>query len=806
MSLVYKKSGTYVILANTLSGHTALGGQKATGITFDWVQIKIDTTQTDVNQTGNDQFRAQLGSINSAQGTLIGWGDGTVSNPRFGASVDPVHTYPSNGIYRVRYGRLQGFAKGIQVARAALGNDVLDNRKIKDIERCGQFSKIPWGSNSFKQADFTATFSANDFPDVSLAGNVDIIGVFSLQGAFAESTIETLPSTFTMAGSSGFSAGEMFKSCANFDGEVGNITGVIYHAGGLLQSCASYNNNGSSAINNLNFDFSGYATYVNGGLGSAFESATSFNQPIGNWDISDCITLGRTFKNATAFNQDIGSWDVGSVLSLAETFNNADGFNNGDTPNTPGGGVGIGMDNWRFQTATGIPMFYCFASNGGFNQYIGSWNLKVNNLDAAFNASKFNNGSAANVSGGGVGIGMDNWDVSLCGNMNYVFGASPFNQYIGSWNTASLTTCFLAFSNNQFNHDISTKTINPGTPDEYIAWDMSGVTNMSQMFAANSAFNQNIGNWDTSSVVTTGFYAIFSGASSFNNLGVGGIGTGLDNWNVSGAYSFAHMFWNSAFNQEVRSWSFRPSNSTGTNSSVVANKLVDSLANFVTDQITTAFYVQNTTTKVNANVTAVTATELTLSKDIFTSAGDGYIVFYPITFDRMFQGTPFNKDISGWDVQRVTVMSSFLASTPFAFDLSSWDVSNCRNLSYFGGQNQTTTFASWNTINCSNFSQMFNASVTFNENIGNWDLRNASNMINMFVGATALTDANVENILVGWNNSVNTAEGVNATGLFGNRTMNQTTYAAGKAAYDNLATAVGSGGKGWNLTNAITWV
>jgi surface protein len=54
--------------------------------------------------------------------------------------------------------------------------------------------------------------------------------------------------------------------------------------------------------------------------------ANIFNQPIGNWDTSNVITMRDMFYLST-FNQDISSWDVSSVTDMRSMFNRAISFN-----------------------------------------------------------------------------------------------------------------------------------------------------------------------------------------------------------------------------------------------------------------------------------------------------------------------------------------------------------------------------------------------------------------------------------------------------------------------------------------------
>ena len=73
-------------------------------------------------------------------------------------------------------------------------------------------------------------------------------------------------------------------------------------------------------------------------------------------------------------------------------------------------------------------------------------------------------------------------------------------------------------------------------------WDVSNVTDMSNVFSGAQSFNQPLNNWNVSKVKD--MCGMFHGAESFNQS--------LDNWNVSNVTDMESMFLNAtSFNQPL---------------------------------------------------------------------------------------------------------------------------------------------------------------------------------------------------------------------------------------------------------------
>ncbi len=175
--------------------------------------------------------------------------------------------------------------------------------------------------------------------------------------------------------------------------------------------------------------------------------------------------------------------------------------------------------------------------------------------------------------------------------------------HISTWDVSGITDMEDLFSGDtSFNEDIS-------------AWNVSNVTNFNKLFYNHPFFNQDLSGWDTRSATT--MREMFFVASAFNQ--------DIGNWNVSNVTDMSKMFrFDRAFDKDIGNW----------------------------------------------NVSSVTN-----MYNMFSVADD------------------FNQDIGNWNTSAVTTMGSmFNNATSFDQDISGWDVAAVTEYSNFDGGN---TLASW---------------------------------------------------------------------------------------------------------------
>ena len=62
-------------------------------------------------------------------------------------------------------------------------------------------------------------------------------------------------------------------------------------------------------------------------MGWMFTGATSFNQPLNNWNVSNVDYMYNMFMEARSFNQPLNKWNVSNVVDMGYMFRDANSFN-----------------------------------------------------------------------------------------------------------------------------------------------------------------------------------------------------------------------------------------------------------------------------------------------------------------------------------------------------------------------------------------------------------------------------------------------------------------------------------------------
>ncbi len=510
-----------------------------------------------------------------------------------------------------------------------------------------------------------------------------------------------------------------------------------------------------------------------------FYGAISFNQDIGDWDVSNVINMSGLFKDATSFNQDIGDWDVSNVTNMLAMLAFTTSFNQD-------------IGDWNVSNVTN--MFGLFSSATSFNQDIGDWD--VSNVTTT--KSMFNDATSFNQD-------IGDWDVDSVRNMVAMFHhAISFNQDIGDWDVSNVTDMQMLFDlATSFNQDIgdwNVDSVRNMAKMFYYAtsfnkdignWDVSNVIRMDQMFFNASSFNQNIGSWNTGDV--TNMYNMFHNASSFNQ--------DISEWDVSNVTDMEYMFlgaklssanydsllvgWNSQLLQSNVNFNAGYSKYCSQDAINARNNMINSYNWSISDGgqdcsenlFITTWKTDNPGISNNNQITIPTTGS---GYDYIVDWGDGSTdsaVVGDITHTYSTMGT-FTVSITG-DFPRIYF--NFIGDKEKILSVEQWggnvwtsmenafsgtlnlvinatdapDLSNVINMSnmFHGDTLFNQDISDWDVSNVNNMSGMFGAAISFNQDIGNWDVGNVTTMNNMFVDVT-LSSSNYDSLLIGWNNQI----------------------------------------------------
>ncbi len=328
--------------------------------------------------------------------------------------------------------------------------------------------------------------------------------------------------------------------------------------------------------------------HTSSGVVTVSYTRNDFNQDIGSWDVSSVTTMARMFSGEiggyncgllfcssgtpVAFNQDISNWDVSNVTDMSYMFTRATSFNQD-------------ISNWNVSNVRDMSGMF---SGGGdflpvthhFNQDLSGWDVSnVQNMREMFSGAKFDQP-------------IGNWDVSSVIDMSSMFNSSEFDQSIIKWNVSNVKNMKYMFAiSKKFNqfllwdlrhgpemdymfgeakcfnggfapkgedcNPVSAKVASSTSSTQNVGdWDVSQVTNMSNMFQGAKSFNQDISNWDISNVEyfenapSDSSIILFSDTTS-TTASISGflVGSGMSSENVSKMF----VGWKDKVNTAVQS-------------------------------------------------------------------------------------------------------------------------------------------------------------------------------------------------------------------------------------------------------------
>ena len=165
-------------------------------------------------------------------------------------------------------------------------------------------------------------------------------------------------------------------------------------------------------------------------------------------------------------------------------------------------------------------------------------------------------------------------------------------------------------------------------------WDTSLITDMSDLFKNDTAFNHNISGWDVNSV--TNFSNMFHGATAFNH--------DISGWDVSSGTDFTNMFTDTAgtyhnvsVNNEYPGTYWKNSNVKSVSGMVTFNVVLDLTAPVITLNGDETISHERGTAYTHAGASAVNymssdiSSDIVVSGDVDTSVDGTYTITYNVT-------------------------------------------------------------------------------------------------------------------------------------------------------------------------------
>lgn len=453
---------------------------------------------------------------------------------------------------------------------------------------------VDWGDGTADEnvtGRITHTYASPGTYRITIAGDFPRLQFFPNSGAETDyGKLLTIEQWGDMEWTSMFSA---FMICYNLDvvaTDVPNLSNV--------QSMSYMFNASESLVGNDSFNDWDVSNVID--MSWMFGYATAFNQDIGNWNVSNVINMEGMFDGSKVFNQDIGDWDVSNTTNMSGMFSDSDLSNeNYDKAligwsKIPSLQNGVRLDAPQNQ--------YCDAEEAR-QHLIDTYGWIINDAGRALNcgpvqgrpfiitihtvlreitipvhpdytynyAIDWGDGSGESGLTGSVTHtyateGLQT--ISIFGNFPAIYynnvGKGFLVDTIVQWGDIEWQTFEGAFHGCD-NLDVTALDV-PNLSmvtnmsnmfddcedllgnSSFSAWDVSNVTDMTEMFKLAKLFNSNIGDWDVGNVET--LRGTFAGAAAFNQ--------DLSKWDVSNVENmFATFNLAPSFDQDLGSWDVR---------------------------------------------------------------------------------------------------------------------------------------------------------------------------------------------------------------------------------------------------------
>ncbi len=359
-------------------------------------------------------------------------------------------------------------------------------------------------------------------------------------------------------------------------------------------------------------------------------------------------------------------------------------------------------------------------------------------------------------------------DISQWGNLrvgnygDYFYGCENLNSTatdaLNLTGTTDLNNMFRRTTN--FNGDITNWDVSQVIEMDYMfvdarafnqpigVWDVSNVTEMDYMFMNAFRFNQSLNSWNVSKV--TNMNSMFRSATDFNE--------DITGWEVVSLTTARDMFYHATnFNQDISGWDV---------SSLVyaagffydAENFNQDISSWNTSKINDMNTMFRDATNFNQDISGWDTSEVTNMASMFQNADNfnqnisGWDTSKVMGMGSMFSNTDnFNQDISSWNISSVTSMPSmFSNAVNFNQTLASWNTSKVRftgNM-FYGAVDFNQDLSSWDTSAFEDTSAMFRGATSFNQDLSSWDTSQVTEMDNMFYDATSFNQN-----LSSWNTS-----------------------------------------------------